>query len=563
MNYQQASEVRGRGFLGNITDNLVSGQSIGKSFGRGISDTFKAKAIGIKEKFDPIRIAQKMTGNLGGALVGRLFGRKKEDMQHFLGGQYGSSARDDGFGNVSTAFFSTVTAPKKLQSGDSVTDVASKLFAFMEKSREEKNEKYELERNFEEESLVEDEIRHKKLLKAIEDNKKIPQEEKEKPKKEETEKKAPEKTEAKGKEGVKKTTEKTSEPKTKPAEPQVKPPEPKTKPAEPQVKPAVTAKPVEPTPVTPQAPAPTATVPKPSIPSGVSTAVKIGAVATSALAATSSIGGAESGGNYDITFGDKLDKKKNVVRGPNMSPEELFHKKLVDLTLEEVDTLGKERNKKSPSTSAMGKYQFVNSTLFGAKDKKGIFHPGLVQKSGLDMKTTKFTPKTQEKFFQMLHEQDLTTLKRLGVPITPGYEYMAHYIGAGGAKAIYDRKDSDMTVQQALIDAKLPDPVDGKTNQELATIKASEFENVLEKRLNKNGLNSPHAAATSESMPKIMGDKLNQSSIQDKDNKVGQSSTIIMDNTQTNMIGDGTKKTTQSFVQPTAPDLPMYQQLGK
>jgi hypothetical protein len=60
-----------------------------------------------------------------------------------------------------------------------------------------------------------------------------------------------------------------------------------------------------------------------------------------------------------------------------------------------------------------------------------------------------------------------------------------------------------------------------------------------------------------------VGSNLNQSSIQNKDNKVGQSSTIIMDNTQTNMIGDGTKKTTQSFVQPTAPDLPMYQQLGK
>lgn len=249
----------------------------------------------------------------------------------------------------------------------------------------------------------------------------------------------------------------------------------------------------------------------PAIPSTTTTA-KVAVGASTLGAAATAIGGAESGGNYNITFGDKLDKKGNVIRGKNMSPEQRFNgRNLTDLTLEEVDTLGKERNKASASTSAMGKYQFMNTVLFGRTDNQGKFRPGLVQQSGLDMKTTKFTPEVQDMLYKMLHEQDIATLRRLGVPVTPGYEYMAHYLGAGGAKAIYERRNTDMTVQQALISAKLPDPVHGKTNEELSTIKASEFESILAGRLNKHGL-SPHASNTS-------GDKMNDMSKTNTDMK--------------------------------------------
>jgi len=227
-----------------------------------------------------------------------------------------------------------------------------------------------------------------------------------------------------------------------------------------------------------------------------------------------------------------------------MSPEKRFGKKLTDLTLEEVDMLGKERNKISPSTSAMGKYQFMNSTLFGQfkKDKTGkdYFAPGLVQQSKLDLKTTKFTPEVQEKFFNMLHEQDLATLRRLGVPTTPGYEYMAHYIGAGGAKAIYDRKDSDMTVQQALLDAKLPNPVHGETNKELATIKASGFEGILAGRLNKHGLKSPHASQDN-------GEKLNQSSKENADGKKELNAQQAQSQQNINVINQNTNQTEQKI----------------
>ena len=230
------------------------------------------------------------------------------------------------------------------------------------------------------------------------------------------------------------------------------------------------------------------------LPSAAGTIVKgvvgVGLAAVGAAA----IGGAESGGNYNITYGDKLDKNKNIVRGSNLSPEQKFGKDLTELTLEEVDMLGKERNRENKNTSAMGKYQFMNSTLFGYKDKGGVFRPGLVQRLNLDMKTTKFTPEIQEKIYALFRQDNLNTLQKLGVPITPGYEYMAHYLGAGGAKAIYDRRNTDMTVQQALVNAGLNDPVNGKVNEELTRLKAADFESILESRLKKHGL-EPHAEA--------------------------------------------------------------------
>ena len=82
--YQQAANTRKRGLVGSITDRLVAGQGIGGAIGSGISETFKAKSTGIKEKFDPLNIAKMLTGNLGMALVGKITGRKSEDMEYFL-----------------------------------------------------------------------------------------------------------------------------------------------------------------------------------------------------------------------------------------------------------------------------------------------------------------------------------------------------------------------------------------------------------------------------------------------------------------------------------------------
>jgi hypothetical protein len=87
MNYQQAADTRKKGLFSAITDKLVAGQGIGSSVGGAISEKTQATVKGFKEKFDILNIAKTLTGgsNLAPALLGRLTGRKKEDIAYFAG----------------------------------------------------------------------------------------------------------------------------------------------------------------------------------------------------------------------------------------------------------------------------------------------------------------------------------------------------------------------------------------------------------------------------------------------------------------------------------------------
>jgi len=180
--YEEAGKLRKRGTLGNITDNIVGGNSVGGSFKKGISDTFKAKVTGIKEKFDPINIAKSLTGNLGGATIGKLTGRSSEDMAYFLG----DKARRKNPNKISTSFYTTVTRATRLKKSDNLSDVALKLFSFMKKANEEKIKNYELDKSFEKTKHEKDEKRHNELIEAIKESKvkEIPEKIEEKPKEE-------------------------------------------------------------------------------------------------------------------------------------------------------------------------------------------------------------------------------------------------------------------------------------------------------------------------------------------------------------------------------------------
>jgi hypothetical protein len=87
MDYQQAADTRKKGLFSAITDKLVAGQGIGSSVGGAISEKTQATVKGFKEKFDILNIAKTLTGgsNLAPALLGRVLGRKKEDIAYFAG----------------------------------------------------------------------------------------------------------------------------------------------------------------------------------------------------------------------------------------------------------------------------------------------------------------------------------------------------------------------------------------------------------------------------------------------------------------------------------------------
>jgi hypothetical protein len=172
--YENAEYLRKRGLLGNITDNIIAGNSIRGSFKQGISDTLKAKATGLKERLDPINIAKSLTGNLGGTIVGSLLNRSPEDLAYFAGKDLPKRQRGK-LGKINTAFYATVVRAQRMRKGESLTDITAKLFAFMKKTNEEKTLQFELDKDFEEEHHDEDKKRHEQLIKAIESTKQIPE----------------------------------------------------------------------------------------------------------------------------------------------------------------------------------------------------------------------------------------------------------------------------------------------------------------------------------------------------------------------------------------------------
>jgi hypothetical protein len=197
---------------------------------------------------------------------------------------------------------------------------------------------------------------------------------------------------------------------------------------------------------------------------------------------TQQIGGAESLGNYNASFGDR--KLGNGAFTDIAKTQ--TGKSLTDMTLKELADYQATRG----ANGAVGKYQFMRSTLFGSKNR-----PGLVQQEKLDINTTKFTPEIQERLQERLIGQNETSLRKMNIPVTPGNMYMAHYIGAGGTKAVHEaiQKDPNMTVADAMISK-------GYTignNPELYKKSVGEFESVLAGRLNKQVASLVPATPTS------------------------------------------------------------------
>ena len=84
MNYKEAKKIREKSF-GTLLAEHEGG--LGSSLKAAISKKTKAKIIGIKESFDPLNIAKKLTGgsNWAPAMLGKMFGMNKERVDYFSG----------------------------------------------------------------------------------------------------------------------------------------------------------------------------------------------------------------------------------------------------------------------------------------------------------------------------------------------------------------------------------------------------------------------------------------------------------------------------------------------
>lgn len=160
MDYRVASNIRGKSLSSLMTDKIVSGKGVGSALGGAISDKLKAKATGVKEKFDPMNIAKFMTGGsrLAPAIVGRLTGRSQADINYFAG----DKKRKGSYTQVPTS----MSTPGEGMGGSAV-EVLNKMLSFMQKSREDDLKKKETAKQFTEEQKVEEQRRHKEFLDVL------------------------------------------------------------------------------------------------------------------------------------------------------------------------------------------------------------------------------------------------------------------------------------------------------------------------------------------------------------------------------------------------------------
>lgn len=153
MNYQQAERIRNRSF-----SSLLGEQEggLGTSLKKTISLKTKAKITGIKEKFDPLNIAKFLTGgsNFAPAVLGKLFGRSREDIARFSGSRLNDNDP-------------TASKLGSLENENKTLDMLLKIYDFMQKSYNEKSEMRKKESAFAEENQMEKQRRHKELIAAI------------------------------------------------------------------------------------------------------------------------------------------------------------------------------------------------------------------------------------------------------------------------------------------------------------------------------------------------------------------------------------------------------------
>jgi hypothetical protein len=173
MDYRKASSIRNKSLLSLISEKkFQEGQGLGSSIGGAISDKFKAKSVGFKEKIDPLRWVSALTGKgtfgkIATTIAGRTFGRSEDDIRYF--GGYGRDGRRKKSKNRRDAVHSTIGpgSSDSLAVGDSEANILAKMYNFMEKTYEVQKKTHEIELAFREEEKAEDERRHKKLIDSI------------------------------------------------------------------------------------------------------------------------------------------------------------------------------------------------------------------------------------------------------------------------------------------------------------------------------------------------------------------------------------------------------------
>jgi hypothetical protein len=179
--YKQAARTRKKGIASLAFEKWYDeGKGIKQSIKESISDKFKAEVTGFKEAFDPLNIATKIFGNMGGAIIGSKMGRDEKDVEYFTG--YGHKkkkgdtaspeklvGRGKKVGQLDTAKYTSIGEgqQKRMNKGDGAADVLARLYNMIKKNTDEEKKNHELEKNFKKSKESKREEWNNKLIEAI------------------------------------------------------------------------------------------------------------------------------------------------------------------------------------------------------------------------------------------------------------------------------------------------------------------------------------------------------------------------------------------------------------
>lgn len=153
--YQRGKKLRSTGLSDLIIDRMAKGQSVTGSTGAAISDKFRGLALGIGEKFDPLNLVKFMTfgSKLATGAFGKLTGRSQEDIDYFTG-------RKKKKGDATRISDET----KTLAGMSGSIEPLSKIYNFLQNSRDEKRKDLETLKSFEENKMNEEERQHNEVI---------------------------------------------------------------------------------------------------------------------------------------------------------------------------------------------------------------------------------------------------------------------------------------------------------------------------------------------------------------------------------------------------------------
>ena len=163
LTYQTAKRLRGEKLRDIFADQLIMGEGYGKGIKNSVSLKLRAKMTGIKEKFDPLNIVKFLTfgSRLGPAILGKMMGRSRRDIEYFTGRARPVTTRETKVGMMHSL------GGEGMGTSAGVQVVLNDILTFLQKSHEDDMILREKENNLREGAKLEDEKRHKKLLKAL------------------------------------------------------------------------------------------------------------------------------------------------------------------------------------------------------------------------------------------------------------------------------------------------------------------------------------------------------------------------------------------------------------